>query len=104
MHSKSNGKAKSAVKIVKNICKKAARAGDDPWLVILHWQNTPTDGLHSSPAQRLMSRKLKTPLPVADVLLEPRVVTGVSDRIRAKHTTAKFWYDKSARDLPELCI
>lgn len=103
-HPKSNGKAESAVKIVKNICKKAASAGDDPWLAILQWRNTPSEGMHSSPAQRLMSRRLKTPLPVADALLEPRVVTGVSDRIRGKHQSAKLWYDKSARDLPELCI
>ena len=37
---KSNGKAESAVKIVKNLCKKAASAGNDPWLAILQWRNT----------------------------------------------------------------
>lgn len=101
---KSNGKAESAVKIVKSLCKRAARAGTDPWLAILQWRNTPTEGMLSSPAQRLMSRRLRTPLPVADTLLEPSVVEGVPDRLRVKHQTAKLWYDKSARDLPELCI
>ena len=84
-HPKSNGKAESAVKIVKNICKKAASAGDDPWLAILQWRNTPTEGMLSSPAQRLMSRRLRTPLPVADTLLEPRGVTEVPDKLRSKH-------------------
>lgn len=50
-----------------------------------------------------MSRMLRTPLPVTDTFLEPSVVTGVSNKLRAKHQTAKLWYDKSARDLPELC-
>ncbi|XP_060774454.1 uncharacterized protein K02A2.6-like [Neoarius graeffei] len=103
-HPKSNGKAESAVKIVKNLCKKAASAGGDLWLAIFQWRNTPTEGMHSSPAQRLMSRRLRTPLPVTDTLLGPRVVTGVPEQLRTKHQTAKFWYDRAARDLPELCI
>ena len=60
--------------------------------------------MFSSPAQRLMSRRLRTPLPVAVTLLEPSVVTGVPDNLRVKHQTAKLWYDRSARDLPELSI
>ncbi len=103
-HPKSNGKAESAVKIVKNLCKKAACAGNDLWLAILQWRNTPTEGMFSSPAQRLMSRSLRTPFPLADTLLGPSVVTGVPDKLQVKHQTAKLWYDRSARDLPELSI
>lgn len=29
---------------------------------------------------------------------------GSQTKLRVKHQTAKLWYDKSARDLPELCI
>lgn len=89
---------------MKNLCKRAVSAGSDPWLSILQWRNTPSDDIDCSPAQRLMARRLKTPLPVADRLLEPCVVTGVSEKLRAKHQKAKFWYDKSARDLPDLNI
>lgn len=81
----SNGKAESAVKIVKSLCKKAARVGTDPWLAILQWKNTPIEGMLSSPAQRLMSCRLRTPLPVADTLLEPSVVAGVPDRLQVNH-------------------
>lgn len=84
------------MKIVQNLCKKAASAGTDTWIAILLWRNTPTEGLHSSPAQRLVARRLKTPLPVSDTLLEPSVVTGVTEELRTKHQTAKFWYDRSA--------
>lgn len=103
-HPKSNGKAESAVKIVKNLCKRAVSAGSDPWLSILQWRNTPSDDIDCSPAQRLMARRLKTPLPVSDRLLEPCVVAGISEKLRAKHQKAKFWYDKSAKDLPNLNI
>ncbi|KAK7933832.1 hypothetical protein WMY93_004728 [Mugilogobius chulae] len=103
-HPKSNGKAESAVKIVKNLSKRAASAGTDPWLAILQWRNTPTDDMHCSPAQRLMARRLKTSLPVSDTLLQPCVVNDVAEKIKARHQRAKLWYDRSAKDLPELRV
>lgn len=99
-----NGKAESAVKIAKNLCRKARGESSDPWKAILHWRNTPTDGMDSSPAQRLMSRRLKTSLPVANKLLEPVVIQGVPERLRQKRQVAKAKYDRSARDLPELKV
>ena len=103
-HPKANGKAESAVKIAKNICKRASGAGDDAWRAILLWRNTPTVGMDSSPAQRLMARRLKTPLPLTDELLEPCVVPGVKEKIQYKRQVAKHYYDRSAKDLPELRI
>ncbi|KAG8147540.1 hypothetical protein E2320_001389, partial [Naja naja] len=97
-----NGKAESAVKIVKNLCRKALDESRDPWKAILHWSNTPTEGMDSSPAQRLMSRRLKTSLPMANKLLEPMVIQGVPERLQEKRQVAKAKYDESARGLPEL--
>lgn len=51
-----------------------------------------------------MSRRLRTLLPVADQLLEPQVIPGVTDKLRRKHQAVKLLYDRSARDLPELNI
>ena len=103
-HPKANGKAESAMKIIKSLCRKAVAANEDPWKAILCWRNTPTEGLHCSPAQRLMSRRLRTPLPVADQLLMHRVATGIPEKLRGKHQIAKRTYDRSARDLSELNV
>uniref|UniRef100_A0A8C6ULU0 Gypsy retrotransposon integrase-like protein 1 n=1 Tax=Neogobius melanostomus TaxID=47308 RepID=A0A8C6ULU0_9GOBI len=99
---KANGKAESAVKIAKNLLRKAARDGNDPWKAVLHWRNTPTENMDSSPAQRLMSRRLKTSIPVTNKLLEPVVVTGVTEKLQYRRQLAKSFYDRSARVLPEL--
>ena len=56
-NSKANGKAESGVKTVKCILKKSIRAGTDPYLAVLHYRNTPTQGMATSPSQRLMSRR-----------------------------------------------
>ena len=42
---KSNGKAESSVKIVKQLFEKAERDRKDPWLALLDYRNTPTEGV-----------------------------------------------------------
>uniref|UniRef100_A0A8C7Y8Z2 Gypsy retrotransposon integrase-like protein 1 n=1 Tax=Oryzias sinensis TaxID=183150 RepID=A0A8C7Y8Z2_9TELE len=53
----SNGKAESAVKTAKRLMRKAKLAGQDPYLALLDHRNTPTQGLDTSPPQRLLSRR-----------------------------------------------
>ena len=55
LHSQSNGKAESAVKIAKKILKKTGHENQDIYLAVLDWRNTPNE-TGSSPAQKLMSR------------------------------------------------
>ena len=101
-HPRSNGKAESAVKIVKNIFKKAISDDKDPWLALLDYRNTPTEGVNSSPAQRLFSRRTRTLLPVTSNLLHPKVVDGVEEKLQLKRQRAKAHYDKTAKVLPDL--
>ena len=101
---KSNGKAESSVKVVKQLFKKAYRDGKDPWLALLDNRNTPTEGLDTSPAQRLMSRRTRTLLPTASGLLYPEVAQGTEEKIKAKREKAKYYYDRTAKKLPELEI
>ncbi|CDR00576.1 unnamed protein product [Oncorhynchus mykiss] len=55
-----------------------------------------------SPVQRLLSRPLKTTIPVANKLLEPCVMVGVTDKLWHRKQLTKCFYDWTAGDLPEL--
>jgi len=72
----SNGKAENSVKTAKNILKKTADASRDPHLS-LDFRNTPSEGMDSTPAQRLFSRRTRTALPMASHLLQPKVIPDV---------------------------
>ena len=58
-HSPSNGKAESAVKIVKRCLKR----GEDPYLAWMEYLNTPPAGAQESPIERLLGRNPRTLLP-----------------------------------------
>ena len=103
-HPKSNGKAESSVKIVKQLFKKAERDRQDPWLALLDYRNTPTEGVGASPAQRLMSRRTRTLLPTAASLLRLTVNHSSVDSLQLKRQKVKFNHDKHVRLLPELEI
>ena len=62
-YAQSNGKAEQAVKSAKRLMKRAKRSKQDVYLSILDFRNTPSGGMSSSPAQRLMSQRTKTRLP-----------------------------------------
>lgn len=70
---RSNGNAKSPVKVVQNVF----NDNKDSWLALLDYQNTLSDGLKSSPVQRLMSRRTRKVLPTATSLLMPKVIEAV---------------------------
>ena len=68
LHSQSNGKAESAVKIAKNLVKKAKRESKDLQMALLEWRNTP-DINNLSPTQKLMSRGTQTTIPTAELMV-----------------------------------
>ena len=71
----SNGKAEKAVQTVKRLFTKCEASGQTEYLALLDWRKTPTEGVGTSPAQRLLGRRCKTPLPVSGSSLEPRQPT-----------------------------
>ena len=79
-NSKANGKAESEVKTAKRMLKKSIRAGTDPYLAVLDYRNTPTQGMTTSPAQLLMSRRTKTLLPTTQSLLLPKNINLESEK------------------------
>ena len=88
------------MKTCKQIMRKCIDSGSDPFLAILDHRNTPSPGLLSSPAQRLMSRRTKPLLPTVTALLRPQVVSAQHtsrDIKRGQHRQAVY-YNRSASD------
>ena len=87
-----NGKAESAVKVVKMLLKKSK----DFQLALLFYRNTPQQGHDFSPAQRSMGRRTRTTIPTPRALLVTPSSSTVQQQIFNKRSLAKKYYDKSA--------
>ncbi|CAF4891520.1 unnamed protein product [Pieris macdunnoughi] len=68
----SNGLVERTIGTVKNILKKCLTDNTDPHLALLQYRNTPKESMYS-PAQLLMSRSLRTKLPVLEQTLKPKI-------------------------------
>lgn len=102
LYPQSNGLAERTVGIVKNLLKKAKADGQDPYLAILEYRNTPL-ACGQSPSQLLMSRRLKASLPVTSYQLNPKVTDrSVLEKKISHKQKQKHYYDKSARSLQTL--
>ena len=87
-NAKSNGAAEAAVKVVKRMMKRSRAAGEDPYLGLLNIRNTPQEGMDTSPAQRLMSRRTRTVVPTASALLQPQQNQDQKEKLEAKKAKA----------------
>ena len=103
-HSRSNGKAESSLKAAKNMIKKARRDGEDQYLALLNIRNTPTQGMNSSPAQRLLGRRTKTTVPTTHTLLQPSTTSQhqTSQMLKQSQDRQAKYYNRSSKDLPSL--
>lgn len=54
-----NGKVENAVRTAKRLLKKVKDSGGDPYLSLLDWCNTPSEGFGYSPAKRLLCRRTR---------------------------------------------
>lgn len=93
----SNGLAESAVKSMKKLFKKAFDVGEDPYLALLNFRNTPRGNVHS-PASILMARSLRTNIPCLFKSLVPKI-TYQEDKmvLEQNKIKTKQYYDKTAR-------
>ena len=98
----SNGKAENAVKICKALLKKATAHKKDPLLALLDWRNTPSEGLGTSPVQRLMGRRTWTLLPTHPKLLKPEVDMQTDEKLAQRKQMQAEWYKKKSQPLPPL--
>lgn len=98
----SNGKAENAVKTLKALMKRAVLAKEDPWLALLDFRNTTTQGFPSSPAQRLFNRRTNTLLPTSPKVLQPTVTDSQAQYHTASKLRQKQYYDRGSKELSEL--
>ena len=103
-NSKSNGKVESTVKTAKRMLKKTVKSGEDQYLALLNIRNPPTQGLNSSPVQRLMCRRTRTVVPIREELLNPEIPLVDTERQKMKGMQEKqaSYYNSHTQVLPEL--
>ena len=101
-HAASNGQSERMIGTVKQFMQKANEDSRDPHLALLAYRNTPVAGMPYSPAQLLMSRKLRDNLPTTESLLKPRVAEHSYDRLRERQGNAKAYFDRGTKKLSKL--
>ena len=102
-NSKANGVAEAAVKSAKKIMRKCAAAHEDPYIGLLNARNTPTEGLDTSPSQRLFGRRTKTQVPTTLSLLKPDNINELQrDKMIHKKQTAALRQNEHRKDLKPL--
>lgn len=100
-YAQANGQAERAIQTIKKLLKKAEESGTDPNIALLQYRNAPIADLNVSPSQLLMSRVLRTKLPVSSEVLYPMVVDG-RQQLQARQDRQKRYYDRSTKGLPAL--
>ena len=105
-HPQSNGMAEKAVQTVKMLMKKATHDGNDPYLALLEYRNTPWSDILGSPVQRLMGRRTKTLIPTSSTLLKPETINPktVQKELQNNRRQQKLYYDRHAKPLTTLKV
>lgn len=101
----SNGLSEVYVKIAKRLLQKAKESNTDIYMPLLQYRNTPLKCGYS-PAQLLMSKRLRSNIPSTNNQLSPKLVkTSLVRKTMKNHKMkSKQYFDKSARKLPSLNV
>ena len=92
------------MKTSSTLIKKAKESGTEFYLSLLSWRNTPTEGMNSSPVQRIFGLRTRTQLPTAEVLLKPQSTDTEATRyqILKRRENQTHHYNQHAKELPGL--
>nr|XP_039255975.1 uncharacterized protein K02A2.6-like isoform X1 [Styela clava]XP_039255976.1 uncharacterized protein K02A2.6-like isoform X1 [Styela clava] len=99
---RSNGLAERNVQTMKNLLKKAKFSNQDFFLAVLEFRNTPITGMNESPAELLMSRKLRSRIPTGNNSLQPRISADIKKSLYRRQQDQKRFYDRAT--LPRKAI
>jgi len=84
--------------------RKATDAGEDVFLALLDWRNTPAEQSGQSPAQLLFNRRTRTSLPTASQLLDTTTSSAANVALTAAKAKQAYYYNKSAKDKPPFAV
>ena len=87
---------------IKNVFKKAHEQNRDPYLALLEYCNSPITELKYSPAQILMSRRLRSKIPVATSLLSSKIVDACADLTKLQSRQNYYYNRDNSKSLPPL--
>lgn len=96
LYPKSNGMAERAVQVVKNILKKS-RSIEDTYTQLLEYRNTCVKDMNVTPSQLVFNRLVRTKIPIAESLLEPKIIDEVNRQLQKKADRVRLFYDRSAK-------
>lgn len=97
-HPRSNGRAESAVKIMKHMMKKANQDKQDQFEALLELRNTPRQS-NKSPAELMLARTARTLIPT---MTSHTHITKETEKQRRRKQSIENSYNKQAKDLPPL--
>ena len=98
LYPQSNGQSERFVQTIKQMLRKAKEEGKDFYIALLEYRTTPISGSEYSPSQMLMSRLLRSKLPVTPSALQPRVVKA-RETLIARQEKQKMNFDRYAKPL-----
>ena len=93
----SNGQSEKSVGIVKSLMRKSHHEGHDPYIALLQYRNTPVTGMKYSPAQLLMSRRLRDKLPCTSQTLQPQVPADARKGLKKQKLRQIRYYNRGAK-------
>jgi transposase InsO family protein len=98
----SNGQSERMIGTIKQLLRKAKEEDRDPNLALLAYRNTPVSGLPYSPAEMLMSRRLRDQLPISSELLKPKLASDAYNLLKTRQGRYKEYFDRGTKQLSKL--
>ena len=104
MHQQANGKAESAVKVMKTLLEKCEVEKTDPYEAILEQRNTPRQDTCVSPAEVMFNRKVRGMIPQLQQKLEKPDTLEIVRRRNQRRQTVKKLFDRKSREQNDLDV
>ena len=84
--------------------KKALHAKAYPYLAMLEHKNTPSEGMSTSPAQRLFGRRKRCTIPTSRQLLEPICMHSPKQELQQAKPKRAYYYNRGSKKLLALMV